>query len=132
MREEELKTKRWEIRQDPDSVFFPTSCCFDSKSRYFSGVLTTVVSGFVTFLFLEPLFVPVGLELANVALWLLAIDSALVGMALGVLLPSIFPGLCFGVSSSLLIGSVMGVSSNYFLPAVGGGLGLIGAIVSSK
>ena len=81
---------------------------------------------------MEPLFVPVGIELAKVALWILSIHAALVGMSLGVLLPALFPGLCFGVSLSLLVGAVTETSRTLFLPIVGGSLALIGGIVSSK
>ena len=103
-----------------------------SDPRYFSGLLSAVVSGFLTFVFLEPLFVPVGLDLALVALWVLSINASLVGLSLGVLLPSLFPGLCFGVTFSLLVGSFLDLSYSLYLPVVGGACALLGALLSSK
>jgi callose synthase len=102
------------------------------NARYFSGVLATILSGFVTYVFLEPLFEPVGLEVAMVALWILAINASMVGMALGVLLPLLFPGLCFGVMLSLLVGGLMQISEPLYLPVVGGGAALVGAVLSAK
>jgi callose synthase len=67
-----------------------------------------------------------------VALWVLAIGAALVGMSLGVLLPMLFPGVCCGVSLSLLVGCLFDVSSSYYLPVVGGACALVGAILSSR
>jgi callose synthase len=81
---------------------------------------------------LKPLFVPVGLDLAVVALWILAINASLVGMSLGVLLPTLFPGICFGVSSVLLAGVFLGVANPLYLPVVGGVCALIGAILSAR
>lgn len=100
--------------------------------RYFSGLLSAVLSGFLTYVFLEPLFVPVGLDLAMVAMWVLATYSALVGMSLGVLLPTLFPGLCFGVSLALLAGSFLDLSNSLYLPVAGGVCALVGAILSSR
>jgi callose synthase len=88
--------------------------------------------GFLTFVFLEPLFVPVGLDLAMVALWVLSINASMVGMSLGVLLPTLFPGLCFGVSLSLLVGSFLELSQSLYLPVVGGAAALIGAVLSTR
>ena len=106
--------------------------CGNSNTRYFSGLLSAVLSGFLTYVFLEPLFVPVGLDLAMVALWVLAIDASLVGMSLGVLLPTLFPGLCLGVSLSLLIGCFLGISSPMYLPIVGGLCAVVGALLSTR
>ena len=100
--------------------------------RYFSGMLSAVLSGFLTYVYLEPLFVPVGLDLAVVALWILAINASLVGMSLGVLLPTLLPGLCCGASISLLVGSLLEVSSSLFFPVVGGGCAIVGAIFSTR
>lgn len=105
---------------------------FFSNYRYFSGLLSAVLSGFLTYVFLEPLFVPVGLDLAMVAMWVLATYSALVGMSLGVLLPTLFPGLCFGVSLALLAGSFLDLSNSLYLPVAGGVCALVGAILSSR
>lgn len=102
------------------------------KQRLFSGILAALLSGFVSFVFLEPLFEPVGLELANVALYVLAANGACVGFSLGVMLPTVFPGACFGASIALLIGSFGFVSRPLYFPAVGGGLALICAAASAR
>lgn len=116
-------------------TFFPnvlivfTIC---SKQRLFSGLLTAVTSGFLTFTFLEPLFEPVGLELAEVALYLLAIYGFLVGMSLGIMLPTLFPGLCFGASLGLFIASFGLSTSEVFFPILGGILAVICAAASVR
>jgi callose synthase len=101
-------------------------------ARYFSGILTGILSGFLIYCFLEPLFFPVGLNLAVVALWVLAIMSALAGMSLGVLLPTLFPGLCFGVNLALLGGCFFNGHSVLYFPVAGGVLALAGALVSVR
>lgn len=103
-----------------------------SQQRLFSGFLTAVVSGFLTFAFLEPLFFPVGLEVAIVALFVLSINAALVGMSLGVLLPLICPGLCFGVAVSLLAGCLMTMSNPLYFPVTSAALGVVGALLSAR
>jgi len=100
--------------------------------RYFSGVLSGILSCFITYVFLEPLFVPVGLELAMVALWVLSFGAGLVGLSLGVLLPAVLPGVCFGVSLSLLAGGLIGMYNVLYLPIAGGVLSLIGILLSTR
>jgi callose synthase len=95
-------------------------------------VLSAALSGFITYVFLEPLFVPVGLDLAMVALWVLSISAGSVGMCLGVLLPTILPGICFGVPLSLLVGAFIGVSYALYLPIAGGTASLIGILLSTR
>ena len=85
-------------------------------------------------MFLEPLFVPVGLDVAIVVLWVLALMASLVGMSLGVLLPTLFPGLCFGASMALLCGAFLNnlsMDALYF-PVAGGLLALLGAFLSRR
>ena len=102
-------------------------------TRYFSGILNGILSGFLIYAFLEPLFFPVGLNLAVVVLWLLAILSAVVGMSLGVMLPTLFPGMCFGANLTLLAGCFVNSSQNaMYFPIVGGILALAGAFVSVR
>jgi callose synthase len=91
-----------------------------------------VFCAFLTYTFLEPLFVPVGSNVAMVFLYILAINSALVGMSLGVLLPVLVPGVCFGGMLALLVGAFGAVSSEFFFPAVGGALALIFCTVSAR
>ncbi len=103
-----------------------------SDQRYFSGILSAMLSAFITFVYLEPLFVPVGLDLAMVALWILSICAGLVGMSLGVLIPTVLPGICFGVSLSLLVGTFLQFYHVLYLPVAGGILSLIGILLSTR
>jgi len=112
------------------SIWF--SAAGSKDTRYFSGVLSGILSGFMIYVFLEPLFFPVGLNLAIVALWILAIMSAFVGMCLGVLLPTLCPGLCFGVNLALLVGCFVDSHSALYFPIVGGVLALAGAFASVR
>lgn len=93
----------------------------------FSGV-----AAFVTYTFLEPLFVPVRSEIAMVFMYILVFDSAMVGMALGVLLPLIFPGVCLGALVGLLGVVMSGTWNAYLFPIAGAVLAVILAIVSSR
>lgn len=103
-----------------------------SKSRLYSGLVTGALSGFLCFTFLEPLFEPVGLELAKVAHYVLALDGVCVGLALGVMLPTVFPGVCFGASLALFIGSFGVTSMPLYFPIVGGSLVLISTVASVR
>ena len=79
------------------------------------------------------MFFPVGLNLAVVVLWTLAILAAAVGMSLGVMLPTIFPGACFGVNMALLGGCFVNSSHNVmYFPVAGGILAALGAFVSVR
>ena len=91
-----------------------------------------IVAGSLSFTFLEPLFVPVGMDLAVVALWLLSLNAAAVGMALGVLLPKITPGACFGVASALVVGCLMTLVQPLYFPIASGALAVVGAILSAR
>jgi callose synthase len=91
-----------------------------------------IVAGSLTFTFLEPLFVPVGMDLAVVALWILSINAAAVGMSLGVLLPKITPGACFGVATALLVGCLMTLVQPLYFPVTSGALAIVGAILSAR
>jgi callose synthase len=90
------------------------------------------MAGFVTFAFLEPLFVQVGSEISAVFLYILTADSAAVGMALGVLLPLLFPGFCLGAAVTLFVMSFMAVWNSYFFPVVGGVLAILFSIISAR
>ena len=105
---------------------------FNSKARIFSGWLTAILSGFLCFTFLEPLFEPVGLELAEVSLYVLAINGFFVGLSLGVMLPTVLPGVCFGSSLALLIGAFGVASTPTYFPIVGGVLALLSAAASVR
>ena len=100
------------------------------ERRLFSGLLTAVYGYFLVFTYLEPLFVPIGSEVAMVFLYLLGLLGAGVGMALGVLLPALLPGSCFGASLALLAGSLGGILNAYYFPVVGGAAVVVGAMAS--
>lgn len=104
------------------------------KQRLFSGFVSAVTAGFLTFAYLEPLFVPVGSEVAMVFLYMLSINGAMVGMSLGVLLPMLFPGLCAGASLALFICCCFSVmlKSFYFFPLTAGVLAAIGGAASAS
>lgn len=91
-----------------------------------------VVAGSLTFTFLEPLFVPVGMDLAVVALWVLSINAAAVGMSLGVLLPRITPGACFGVASAIMIGCLVTVVQPLYFPVTSSSLAIVCAVLSAR
>ncbi|GKZ01468.1 hypothetical protein MPSEU_001097400 [Mayamaea pseudoterrestris] len=90
------------------------------ERRLFSGLLTAVYGFFLVYTYLEPLFAPVGSEVAMVFLCLLGVLGSGVAMSLGVLLPALFPGACFGASLALFIGSAIGISNPYYFPVIGG------------
>jgi callose synthase len=90
------------------------------------------VAGFLTYAFLEPLFVPVGSETAMVFLYILTLNASLVGMSLGVLLPLVFPGVCLGGSLALLGVALSGVWNCYLFPVTGGVLAALFAVVSAR
>jgi callose synthase len=98
----------------------------------YSGFIFAGVAGFLTYAFLEPLFVPVGSETAMVFLYILSIDAAMVGMSLGVLLPLVFPGVCLGASLALLGVAMSGVWNSYLFPVIGAALSALFAIVSAR
>lgn len=101
------------------------------KPRLFSGLLSAVISGSLAFTFLEPLFVPVGMNLAVVALYVLAINAAAVGMSLGVLLPTVTPGASLGVALSLLIGTLVTFVEPLYFPIASAVLAIVGAVLSA-
>ena len=78
------------------------------------------------------MFFPIGMNLAVVVLWIISIMTAAVGMSLGVLLPTIFPGICFGVNLSLLVGCFLNSHHSLYFPVAGGVLSLAGAFVSVR
>lgn len=90
------------------------------------------MAGFVTFAFLEPLFVQVGSDVSDVFLYILTADSAAVGMALGVLLPLLFPGFCLGAAVTLFAMSFTAVWNSYLFPVVGGVLAILFSIISAR
>lgn len=85
-----------------------------SQERLYSGIIAAVVSGALVFTFLEPLFDVVGIELAVVALYILVVAGSLVGLSLGVFLPTLFSGACAGVAFSAFIGSFLSAAPSVF------------------
>lgn len=84
-------------------LYITTQHKYYRHGRFYSGAITFVLGGALAFTYLEPLFHSVGMPLATVALFILSIISASVGMCLGVLLPLLLPGACFGCLLVLLI-----------------------------
>ena len=71
------------------------------------------------------------MDLAIVALYILSINAAFVGLCLGVLLPLILPGVCFGISVALLGGCLGMVLNPYFFPIASLALASLGGCVSA-
>jgi callose synthase len=65
-------------------------------------------------------------------LYILSLNAALVGMSLGILLPTLLPGICFGLSATLLVGAFTAVSNSYYLPVVGGVLAVVFGLLSAR
>ena len=95
-------------------------------------MLSAVATAFLVYTYLEPLFVPVGSNTAMVFLDILTINGALVGMALGVMLPSLFSGICLGAMIALMGGSFFVVSNNLYFPSVACALALVLAGISAR
>jgi hypothetical protein len=72
------------------------------------------------------------MDLAIVALYILAINAGFVGMCLGVLLPLIFPGVCLGVAVALLGGCLGAILNPYYFPLASLVLAFIGGLVSAR
>eukprot|EP00562_Extubocellulus_spinifer_P006927 CAMPEP_0178517366 /NCGR_PEP_ID=MMETSP0696-20121128/25651_1 /TAXON_ID=265572 /ORGANISM="Extubocellulus spinifer, Strain CCMP396" /LENGTH=2108 /DNA_ID=CAMNT_0020147789 /DNA_START=313 /DNA_END=6639 /DNA_ORIENTATION=+ len=102
------------------------------RERLFSGVIAAIVSGALVFTFLEPLFAVVGIELAVVALYVLVVTGSLVGLSLGVFLPTMFPGASAGVALSAFIGSFFESSPTMFFSIAAPSFAFVGAGVSIK
>jgi len=82
------------------------------NTRFFVGFLTALSSGIIAYIYLGPVFEAVGIPLATVALYILSIGAASIGMCLGVLLPIPLPGICFGVTSSMMVSMFLNLSQN--------------------
>jgi len=72
----------------------------------------------------------VGIQLAIVALYVLVLAGSLVGLSLGVFLPTMMPGACAGVAFATLIGSF--IPSQIFFPIAAPSLALVGSGISAK
>lgn len=70
--------------------------------RLHAGLQAGVLCGSLSFIYLDPLFVSVEMDLAKVTPYILAIIATFVGIALGTLLPKIFPGASLGVVLALV------------------------------
>lgn len=67
-----------------------------------------------------------------VFLGILVLNAGLVGLSLGVLLPSLFPGACLGASLAMLVCVIFGIWNAYLFPVAGGVLALLLSIASAK
>jgi callose synthase len=103
-----------------------------SRQRLYSGLSSAIISGFLVFTYLEPMFVPVGSETALVALYVLTADGTLVGMSLGVMVPTLFPGICTGATLSCLVGVLGGIVHPLFFPVSAITIGILCAFLSVR
>lgn len=96
--------------------------------------MTGGMSGFLTYTYLEPVFVQTGSDTAMVFLYLLVINAIMVGMSLGVLLPIPLAGVCWGCSVTLLVGAFLAETVKYtlYFPTVGGALAVLAAVACSR
>ena len=67
-----------------------------------------------------------------VFLYILVIHSSFVGMSLGVLLPTMFPGVCFGGALTVFCGSIFEIQSAYYVPVAGAVLSLASVALSAR
>jgi len=103
-----------------------------NKPRFSTGVMTALLGGVLSFGYLELLFQSVEMPLATVALYVLAIAAASVGLCLGVLLPLPFTGVCFGVCFATLLGFFLPLLYQDQIPLLSIGLALISALFSVR
>jgi len=103
-----------------------------SQPRFYSGILTGLVAGSLTFGNLDPIFLSINMPLATTALYVLTYAAFLVGMCFGVLIPILLPGACLGTIVAVLLGmffpSTLLPYMNVFSPA----LAAVGALMSIK
>uniref|UniRef100_A0A7S1ZKM7 1,3-beta-glucan synthase n=1 Tax=Ditylum brightwellii TaxID=49249 RepID=A0A7S1ZKM7_9STRA len=103
-----------------------------ANARLASGMIVAVLSFFLTFTFLESLFYTVGIQLAVVALFILCINGALVGMSIGVLMPFLAPGMSFGLALALLVAAFLPTSSTLYFSITAPVAAVIGGIISAR
>jgi len=87
------------------SAYFLSGSSYGTNARGYTGILTSMLCAVLTFAFVEPPFATVGSELtlAHISPYFLMMNATLVGLALGVMLPTVFPGICFGASFALFL-----------------------------
>lgn len=102
-----------------------------NKSRLYVGYVTAIFCGMLSFTYLDPLFSEIGLALATVALYILAILGTLVGMSIGVLLPKPCIGGVLGATSVILVGSFASPGAVVF-PISGPIAAIVGILMSTK
>ncbi len=88
------------------------------------------------------MFVLMNSQLAQVALAILSFTAALVGLALGTLIPRPLAGAVLGASLALAVlvpmvpfvkmENVFGLNVSLVFPAIGGGLALVGGVISAR
>lgn len=67
-----------------------------------------------------------------VFLYALVIYAGLVGMGLGVLLPMLFAGVCFGGAAALMVGTVAVIEFPLYFPIACAAAAVLGAILSAR
>jgi len=112
------------------------------KPRFQSGILTALLAAFLTHTYLLPMFVLMNSQLAQAALAILSFTAALVGLALGTLIPRPLSGAVLGASLALAVlvpmmpfmkmGNVLGLNVSAVFPAIGGGLALFGGVLATR
>lgn len=108
--------------------------------RLSTGLLTSAVATFTTYTYLLPLFLTttgqssVATPFDAVALGVVSVHAALVGLALGTLLPGFFRGATFGAAASLVVfyelGDVFGDAVGY--DVLGGTAALVCGLASAR
>ena len=103
-----------------------------SEPRLYTGYLTGLVTGSLAYGYLDPIFKEVDMPLADVALVILALGSASIGICFGVLMPKFFPGACFGAVLAVLVGFFDPYYTLMYMPYVYPSLVFIGAMIGIK
>lgn len=99
------------------------------NQRQFSGLLSATLAGFLTYTYLEPIFVQAGSDTAMVFLYLLVINAIMVGMGLGVLLPKVLAGVSFACAVTIFVGAFwMPDNAVLYFPVAASGLAVLAAV----
>ena len=99
------------------------------NQRQFSGLLSATLAGFLTYTYLEPIFVQAGSDTAMVFLYLLVIHAVMVGTGLGVLLPKVLAGVSFACAVTIFVGAFwMPDNAVLYFPAAASVLAVLAAV----
>lgn len=67
-----------------------------------------------------------------VFLYILSFQGSFVGLSLGVLLPSVFPGACLGGILALVVNAMVGITNSYYFPVSAGVLAVVLSFLSAR